>query len=122
SEGSAGLMIDTRSIAKNGYTPESVQINFEGALATYSKTLPVDEFTNLAILEIPRDSLSEEELNLFSKGVKVDIVVKDEKDETLSHTVENSPAFSNATLVYPVNTELPKVIPPLKLNPDSYYI
>src|SRR5690606_39880810 len=31
-------------------------------------------------------------------------------------------AFSNATLVYPVNTDLPKVQPPLKLNPDSYYI
>lgn len=122
SEGSVGVMIDTRSIVKNGYTPQSVQINFEGPLSAYSKELPVDEFTNLAIIEIPRDSLSTEELNLFSKGVKVDIVVKDEKDQILSHTTEKSLAFSNATLVYPVNTDLPKVQPPLKLNPDSYYI
>lgn len=122
SEGSVGVMIDTRSIVKNGYTPQSVQINFEGPLSAYSKELPVDEFTNLAIIEIPRDSLSTEELNLFSKGVKVDIVVKDEKDQILSHTTEKSLAFSNATLVYPVNTDLPKVQPPMKLNPDSYYI
>ena len=122
SEGSVGVMIDTRSIVKNGYTPQSVQINFEGLLSAYSKELPVDEFTNLAIIEIPRDSLSTEEANLFSKGVKVDIVVKDINDEVLSHTVEKNLAFSNATLVYPVNTDLPKVLPPLKLNHESYYI
>lgn len=122
SNGSIGLLIDTRPIVKSGYMPKTAYIKFDGALSSFSRELSVDKFTNLAIFEIPRDSLTVEERNLFNGGAQVEITVIDEAKKELSKTVENSLTINDSNLIFPVRTNLNKIIPPVKLNPDLHYI
>lgn len=122
SNGSIGLIVDTRPIRKSGYIPTSAYIQFEGGLASFSGELPVDEFTHFAILNIPRDSISPEEFALFTGGVKVEITVFDETNNELSKTVENNLTINDSNLAFPVTTDLKKIIPPVKLNPNMHYI
>src|SRR5690606_16881280 len=78
SKGHIGLVLDTRSIVKKGYKPTYASVKIDGSLDSFSNSnLEIDEFTNLATLRISRDSISEEVLDQFIKGVPISITVYD---------------------------------------------
>ena len=75
-EGNVGLVIDLRRIFKKGYIPTTAQISFPDH-SRFDAALPVDPYTNLAILDIHNTDLSEEEAAAFAAGIAANISVTD---------------------------------------------
>ena len=116
---SIGLLIDTRPIFKKGYKPTLANLNFSGGFSTFSKELPVDELTNLAILRISRDELKEDEIEQLSNGVPLVIQIVDDQGALLAEVKQEKVAISNTSLT--ITTDLPKIYAPLKLDQNTPY-
>lgn len=124
SSGQIGLIIDTRPIAKKGYEPSYISLSVtNGQSFSFSDDhLEVDAFTNLLVWRIPKDSVSEKEVEQFAKGVPVAIKVYDKDNVLLAELKENSLPVSANTEPVLVETLKPKVIPPLKIMPGTPYV
>src|SRR5690606_13626716 len=90
SSGQIGLIIDTRPIAKKGYTPSYIALSVtNGQSFSFSDDhLEVDAFTNLLVWRIPKDSVSEKEVEQFAKGVPVTVKVYDKDNVLLAELKE----------------------------------
>ena len=84
--------------------------------------MEVDAFTNLVIWHIPKDSVSEKDVEQFAKGVPVTIKVYDKEDALLAELKENSLPVSANTEPILVETSKAKVVPPLKIIPGTPYV
>ncbi|HRQ49847.1 MAG TPA: hypothetical protein PLR74_04880, partial [Agriterribacter sp.] len=124
SNGQIGLIIDTRPIAKKGYKPAYISLSVtNGSSFSFSDDhVEVDAFTNLVIWRIPKDSVSEKDVEQFAKGVPVTIKVYDKDNVLLTELKENSLPVSANTEPILVETLKPKVIPPLKIMPGTPYV
>lgn len=124
SSGQIGLIIDTRPIAKKGYTPSYISLSVtNGSSFSFADDhVEVDAFTNLVIWRIPKDSISEKDVEQFAKGVPVTIKVYDKDDVLLAELQENSLPVSANTEAILVETSKPKVVPPLKVMPGTPYV
>lgn len=124
SSGQIGLIIDTRPIAQKGYTPSYISLSVtNGSSFSFSNDhVTVDAFTNLVVWRIPKDSVSEKEVEQFAKGVPVIIKVYDKEDMLLAELQENSLPVSANTEPVLVETSKPKVIPLLKVMPGTPYV
>jgi hypothetical protein len=124
SSGQIGLIIDTRPIAKKGYTPAYISLSVtNGQSFSFSDDhVEVDGFTNLVIWRIPKDSISEKDVEQFAKGVPVTIKIYDKEDVLLAELKENSLPVSANTEPILVETLKPKVVPPLKIMPGTPYV
>ncbi len=124
SSGQIGLIIDTRPIAQKGYTPSYISLSVtNGSSFSFSDDhVTVDAFTNLVVWRIPKDSVSEKEVEQFAKGVPVTIKVYDKEDMLLAELQESSLPVSANTEPILVETSKPKVIPPLKVMPGTPYV
>jgi hypothetical protein len=69
--GSIGLVFNTRQVAKKGYQPHEIKINFSGDYAKFSEDISVDPTTHTGILRIDQDDLTAEEKDGFANGVPV---------------------------------------------------
>jgi hypothetical protein len=122
SQGHLGLILDTRPIVKKGYKPAYLSLSISGALSSFSDDhMEVDEFTNLAILRIQKDSVSESEVAQFAKGVPATVKVYNDASELLAELQESLPVMANAVPV-PIETQKPKIMPPLKIIPGTPYV
>lgn len=122
SQGHLGLILDTRPIVKKGYKPAYLSLSISGALSSFSDDhMEVDEFTNLAILRIQKDSVSESEVAQFAKGVPATVKVYNNASELLAELQESLPVMANAVPV-PIETQKPKIMPPLKIIPGTPYV
>ena len=122
SQGHLGLILDTRPIVKKGYKPAYLSLSISGTLSSFSDDhMEVDEFTNLAILRILKDSVSESEVAQFAKGVPATIKVYNDADELLAELQESLPVMANAVPV-PIETLKPKIVPPLKIIAGTPYV
>lgn len=123
SKGHIGLVLDTRNIAKKGYKPTYASVEIEGPLSSFSNDhIEIDEFTNLATLRISRDSISEDMLDQFMRGVSADITVYGEGNEVLSKKKEENLPINNTAKAVNLKTEKPKIKHPLKIVAGAPYI
>src|SRR5690606_2601347 len=83
--------------------------------------MEVDEFTNLAILRIQKDSVSESQATQFAKGVPATIKIYNDADELLAELQESLPVMANAVPV-PIETQKPKIVAPLKIIAGTPYV
>jgi hypothetical protein len=121
-KGSIGLLIDTRQIAKRGYTPERVDIAFDGEYEKFSKVLNINPNTYIATLKYYVDSLTGEELNGFQNGVPVSITVYDDEGEIMSQNDISKQELDATMEPQIMETSLPAKLPLLKLNSESLFI
>lgn len=121
--GNIGLTVDVRPIFKKGYIVSRVSVDIDGSLSAFSKTMDVDKLTNLAILKMKRDSLTDDQVKQFNKGVKLTIKAYDEAGNILANSTETNVVFNDSGDPFPVETDKPMIIPPVKLAAGvPYYI
>ncbi|NBC81993.1 MAG: hypothetical protein GVY19_01300 [Bacteroidetes bacterium] len=120
--GTIGLVVDVRPIAKKGYSPLKVSVEFEGNYAGYSSDINVNSGTNTAILRIDNNNLDNAIREDFAKGVTVSIVVMNSSDEELANEmITNQPVDASNTPLS-IDTELPYISPAPVLNPNATYL
>lgn len=123
SKGHIGLVLDARTIAKKGYKPAYASVIIDGPLSSFSDDhIEIDEFTNLATLRISRDSISEDALDQFIRGVSVTITVFDEGNEILSETKEENLPVNASARPFSLKTKKQKIKRPLKIIAGAPYI
>ncbi len=119
--GSIGLVIDTRDIAKKGYSPSKAIITFDGGLSSFSKTLDVHSSTNIATLSIPKDDLTSQVIDQFDGGVSATITIQDENAGELASVSDNVRVDSSNEPLR-VTTDLPALYPELKIKEETPYL
>ena len=119
--GEVGIVIDTREIFRKGYLPTEADVAFPG-YSNFDATLEVDPVTNLAVLSIPSEDLTEAEARAFADGVAANIRVYDDARSVLSDRRESSLVLddSNAPLI--LDTDRPPVLQPLNLRAGIPYL
>ena len=76
--GEVGLMVNAREITKKGYNTAFADILVEATTGNFSQIdLPIDEFTNMAVLRLEIDDLTEEQEAELRDGVDLVVTVKD---------------------------------------------
>lgn len=121
--GSIGLVVDLRPIIKKGYPANKVKVEIDGDLASFSNTLAIDEFTNLAVLQIKRDDLSTTQADRFNKGVRTVITVYDASGNEVAKVNESSVLYNDSGEPFPVETSKAAKTPALRISSDiPYYI
>ncbi|MGC9341849.1 MAG: hypothetical protein ACP5E3_04040 [Bacteroidales bacterium] len=120
--GSIGLVIDTRLIAKLGYEPSKVSVNFSDDYSDYSDEIDVNPATNIAVFKIDHDDVSKEKREGFADGVNLNLVVKNNTGGELSNQsfVNQSVDASNSPVI--METDLPAKLPELSLAAGTPYL
>lgn len=125
--GLIGLVVDTRPIFKKGYMPTQVELSFDD-YEDRNTTLEVDARTNLAILTMDIDSLTDEELESFREGVSLTLSVVGENPDTgeanveLARILEDGGRVDDSNRPFPVDTDLPYIKRPLSLKEGTPYL
>lgn len=120
-DGYVGLVLDTRPIFRRGYVPAQVEITFADH-TDRNATLPVDDTTNLAILSIDTDELVEGELEAFTAGVALTLVVRDGDGDELATHAETEQVLDNSNAPLVLTTSLPMLLPAVDLRGDLPYL
>lgn len=119
-DGSVGLVIDTRSIARKGYEPVEAEVSFTGALASFSQKVNVNPGTNVATLAIPARDLTDAIKKQFNDGVSMTIKILGAGSEQLANITDNV-KVNNSNNPLNVDTELPRKFPKLIIDPETPY-
>ncbi len=119
--GEVGLVIDAREVARRGYEPTEAQVSFP-AHAGFNQTLAIDPITNLAVLKLTVEDLTDTERDAFAAGVAVDIVIVDAAQAPLGELHETSRVLDDSNLPVGISTTLPSLGPPLVLKPGVPYL
>ena len=120
-DGDVGVVIDVRAIFKKGYVATTAEITFPDH-QEFSATLDIDPSTNLAILSIVTDSLTEVELTAFAAGVDANIIISDAGGMTLADFHDAALVIDNSNLPLSISTDLPYVRRPVALREDLPYL
>lgn len=121
-KGSIGLIIDVRPIFKKGYFPSEADVSFPDQPA-FDTTLDVDPLTNLAILIIQNDSLSEDQRTAFESDVTTNIVISDSTQAVLASLVGESVRVNESNVPMTIdNDDLPALAAPLVLAAGMPYL
>lgn len=120
-DGSVGLVIDTRAIARKGYKPAIATISFPGGLSSFSKELTVNSYTSVATLKISADDLTKEQHNQFVNGIDVTIKITDGSDTELA-TFTGNVAIDSSNKPVEMDTEMPAIYPDLNINENTPYL
>lgn len=95
--GSIGLSIDTRDIARKGYKPTTIDIEVNATTGNFSKTgLTLDEYTNMAKHSFDIDDLSDEQEAELREGVDIVITAKDENNNVIDTKTITKTSFKSS--------------------------
>lgn len=119
-QGSVGLVIDTRPIAKKGYEPATAQVDFSGSFSSFSQEVEISRSTNVGTLKIPSDDLTEEQIEALRNGVEVSMTVSD--GSTTLATLSNNLKVDNSNAPVMIDTELPTIFPEPNIREDVPYL
>lgn len=98
--GDLGLLIDTRNIAKKGYYPTTVIVDFDATEGDYDQEVSVDPYTNIATVSIPVTSLSEEAEAELRNGVPLEYRIEAAGGELLEEdAISIIPLRENGTKI-----------------------
>lgn len=120
--GSIGIIIDTRLIAKKGYSPAKVSVNFSDEFKGFSDNIDVNQSTNIAVFKIEYEEVTREEREGFADGVSVSMLVTNVDGKELSSLELNSQPVNASNNPVIVETELPQKLPELSLTPGTPYL
>ncbi|WP_152538486.1 hypothetical protein [Aquimarina macrocephali] len=82
-KGDIGIIIDARNVAKKGYSPATAEVKIDATQGEYSRSLVLNEFTNVASISFPIEDLSDAAVNELKEGVSVTIDIKDKDGKTI---------------------------------------
>ncbi|MFO7781646.1 MAG: hypothetical protein R6W94_08460, partial [Spirochaetia bacterium] len=94
-EGTVGMIVDVRELARRGYAPHSVSLEFSGAFVDLSGDIEVDQRTSVATFERSRSDFTESELSTLAAGVDVTVRVFDEDGNELESQLFAAPVDSS---------------------------
>lgn len=120
-EGTVGLIIDVRELARRGYRPHTVSFEFGGEFAAMSVDIDVEQTTSVATFQKSRAELTSLELSTLASGVDVTVRVFDESGNELESQTLTAPVDSSNRF-FEVDTNRPIQYPPLELDPDTPYL
>lgn len=121
-EGEVGLVINAREIFRKGYTATEAEVKFHD-FSEFDETLEIDPVTNVAILRIPNEDLTDEEKNAFTAGVAIDIFIYDESQTELAEYYDDEQVLDDTNTPLTIHTELEYNVRPVKLREGiPYYI
>lgn len=119
--GEVGLVIDTREIFRKGYPATKAVVAFPEH-QDFDTTLQIDPVTNLAILRIPNEDLSEDQKAAFAAGIATEIIIRDEGQTILTEYAEEKQVLDNANAPLSLHTDLPYIMRPLNLKKGIPYL
>jgi len=123
--GSIGIMINTRAIARKGYRPSSLDIAVTATTGNFSKTdIVLDEYTNVAKHSFKVDDLTDAEETELREGVDIVIVVKDANGGVLeTKTISKTSFIPSPAEIAMEGDDLEDNNPPIALREGvPYYI
>lgn len=121
-KGSIGIVIDARAIARKGYNPQTAVVNFSEDYNKFSRTIPLGEDTYFGVLKFEVDSLTTSEFDGFSEGVPVEIIILDSQQREVGGYEADEQVLDAQNRTLFVDTELPQILPALKLNSKTPYL
>lgn len=120
--GEVGLVINAREIFRKGYTATEAEVTFP-SYSEFNVTLEIHSVTNVAVLSIPNEELTEEQKNAFAAGVAIDIVIYDESQNVLAEYQDDDQVLDDTNTPLTIQTELDYKIPPVALKEGiPYYV
>lgn len=120
-EGEIGFVIDTREIFRMGYFPVEARVDFQD-YQEFNSILEIDAITNFAILRIPNEDLTNEQKEAMGEGVSIEISIFDASQQALASYQESNQILDNSNTELIIETNLPRIIPELKLKPGIGYL
>ena len=122
SKGDIGIIIDARNIAKKGILPAIAEVKIDAKEGNYSKTVNLNEFTNIASISYDVDELSDAEFAELKEGVSATINIKDADGKSILTETFSKFSFkeNGARLTIKADAIAPKVSRP-SFNTDIPY-
>jgi hypothetical protein len=119
--GAVGIVIDTRAIFRKGYRPEEVAVTF-AEHPSFDTTLEVDPVTNIAVLSISNEDLTEEQKTAFANGVAATIRVRSASEGVLADRQESALVLDDSNRPLIVQTDREDVVRALSLREGIPYL
>ncbi|MFP4642791.1 MAG: hypothetical protein ACLFM0_00395 [Spirochaetales bacterium] len=120
-EGTVGMIVDVRELARLGYAPQRVSFEFTDEFTDLSGEVDVDPMTSVATFQKSRSEFTETEISALGSGVEVEVRVYDEKDDELESQVFSAPVDSSNRF-FAIDTNRPRQFPAVALDPDTPYL
>lgn len=121
-EGEVGLVINAREIFRKGYTAKVAEVKFHD-YSEFDEILEIHPVTNVAILRIHNEDLTDEEKNAFAAGVAIDIFIYDESQTLLAEYYDDDLVLDDTNTPLTIQTQLEYNVPPVRLREGiPYYI
>lgn len=118
--GEVGLVINVREITRKGYRPTEAEVDLQ-AYPGFSETLEIDPVTNVAILSISNEDLSDEQKSAFETGTPVEITIYDENQNILAEYFDNGQVLDDSNEPLILDTDLDYKILPVSLREGVPY-
>ena len=119
--GGIGLIIDVRPMFRNGYSPTEAEVTFQDH-STRDTILEIDQRTNVAVLSIPNDSLSEDEKTAFASGVATNIAIREGNQLELANQSYDQLVLDNSNRPLTLQTDSPFVPRPVIIDDGKPYL
>lgn len=100
--GEIGFVLDTRELAKKGYTPVTAEVDIKAEKGSYSQTIEIDPISFMGQIKLLKEELTEEAIDELASGVFVTSVIKDTDNQTIT--------ADSLTTSFPSNPSPRKVI------------
>lgn len=118
--GEVGLVINVREITRKGYRPTEAEVDLQD-YPGFSETLEIDPVTNVAVLRIPNEDLSEDQKSAFEAGTPVEVTIYDENQNVLAEYFDNQQVMDDSNEPLILKTNLDYKIPLVRLREGVPY-
>lgn len=121
-QGSIGIVIDARNIAKKGYSPKTAQLTIDATSGDYSQTVQLDPFSFLGQIKLELEDLSEDAITELMGGVIVMAEFFNESGTSIFNKSLGVQSFQSNPNPVKVNVnDLEDLNTDIILNPNTAY-
>lgn len=123
-KGDIGVIVETRSLTKKGYTPAQARMTINDNSGDYSQTIDLDPYTFMGQIKIPVAGISEATLNELKDGVEIKTEVLDESGNVIVEETASKVSFkSDANILSVKATALEDLNKEVHLKSNTpYYV
>ena len=97
--GEIGFVLDTRELAKKGYTPVTAEIDIEAETGDFSQTIEIDPISFMGQIRLIKEELPQDAIDELADGVFVTWTIKDVNDQTITSDSRTTSFQSNPSPV-----------------------
>ncbi len=120
--GEIGLVISAREVFRNGFIATEASVRFPGH-SELDTTLAIDNVTNVAILKIPNENLTQSERDELTSGVEIEIDVYNESKDLLESYTNDRQQLDDRNIPLTIPATQARNLPPILLREGvPYYI